>query len=140
MREIVAKNKTKIIVVLCTLLIIIATIFIIRGNNKDKFDFRKEFPEYTGEEWCQFAEDGSWMRIDTNPNDEGITRSVVSLGLYLEFEIENINAKLGFPDSVNQKLYGTSYSDGLLEAETDKFKMSWRYSDQRGLELLYEIK
>ena len=103
-------------------------------------NFKEKFAEYEGEEWCEFAEDGSWMKIDTNPNDEGITQDIIGLGLYLEMEIPEINKELGFPDSVNQKMIGTTYNDGLLEEETDDVKMSWRYSDQRGLELLYENK
>ena len=145
-------HKKKTIIGLCAVIIAVAAVCLItniKNDTKPKEDekevntginFKKEFADYEGEDWCEFGEDGSWMKIDTNPDDVGFTQETVGLGMYLEMEIPEINKKLGFPDSVNQKMYGTTYNDGLLEEETDKVKMSWRYSDQRGLELLYESK
>ena len=130
------KNK---IAVMMTLIIFCLTIVL--GCSSQKINFKKEFSEYEGEDWCKFADDGSWMRVNTNPNDVGITQDVIGLGLYLEIELENIVAQLGFPDSVYQnEVLGTSQSDGMKEAETDDIKMSWSYSDEKGLEILFENK
>lgn len=99
----------------------------------EPFDFTEEFSDYEGESWCTFGDDGSYMTIDTNPYD---------ISDYIDFDamqaIEDVNDKLGFPDSTLENMNHTRALDGTQTDEVDGFEVSWRYHPDSGMEVTYE--
>jgi len=102
------------------------------GGNEN---FKDLFPDLNDKAYADIAEDGSYMKIDTNPNKikgamdpEAVT------------EIEVIHEKLGFPKSLEQKMRSTRALDGKQTDENDNYKVNWSYHPNRGLEVLYELK
>ena len=126
----------KFILVACVVLL--AMCFITGCNKNDALidtDFSSKFSEYEGEEWCEFGDDGSYMIIDTNPmdSDNGFVRNAWNA-------VEEINIELGFSESVFKKMGETRSLDGRQEEENDKYKVSWTYHPNDGLEVMYENK
>lgn len=91
------------------------------------------------------ASDGSWLRIDTDPYD-GDYSSPLAQRLYPQQQnnslsgIRFMNEKCGFPDSVYEKMMNTSAIMGQQQEENKKFRVSWTYHPNRGLEVMYEKK
>lgn len=54
--------------------------------------------------------------------------------------IQFMNGKCGFPDSVYKRMMSTSALMGQQSEENKKFRVSWTYHPDRGLEVLYEKK
>lgn len=124
-------NLKKSITILCFVLVVC----MFSGCGLLKTDFEKEFSQYKGEDWCEFGDDGSYMRIDTNPTDRdnGFVNEAWDA-------IEDINVELGFSDFVFEKMGETRSVDGRQEEENDKYKVSWTYHPNDGLEVMYENK
>ena len=103
-------------------------------------DFNKQFSDIKDKNWCTIAQDGSFMFIDTNPGDEE------NILLYMEdFQeaaeaIPSINSRLGFSEALFEKMQQTRAMDGRLEDENKRYKVSWTYHPDVGLEILYEKK
>lgn len=107
-------------------------IFALKGGGKN---FNKRYSDIADESWCTIAEDGTWMKIDTNPID---------VEDYLEYDayekIAEINNDLGFSSVVAEEMGQTRALDGRQSADTDKFEVSWSYHPDNGLEVLYKAK
>lgn len=139
----VAKSSSKgwlvPVIVGGVLTIIIAVVIIFVMNQKPSFE--EMFSGYKGEEWCTFASDGSYMKIDTNPED-------VDNDYYYDYDtfnnacdaVESVNQKLGFSSSVYDDMLHTSYNDGKQTAESEDYRVSWTYHPDEGLEVKYELK
>ena len=102
---------------------------------EDKIDFSELFAEYKSMTWCSIASDGSYMKVDTNPNDEDNFTDFVSY-----MAIYGINSKLGFSEALIEKMNQTRSMDGRLTDANDKVAVSWTYHPDQGLEILYENK
>lgn len=98
-------------------------------------DFNKEFKNIANETWCEIASDGSFMYIDTNPFDIEDDNEADAIEA-----IEQINKKLGFSDSVYQKMMQTRSLDGRVSEENDKYEISWTFHPDIGMEVMYEKK
>ena len=86
-------------------------------------------------ECCEVASDGSYIKIDTNPND---TKKFYSAE-YMQ-TVQDINKALGFPESLYEKMLQTRALDGRLTDENDTFSVSWSYHPDKGMSALYERK
>ncbi len=105
-------------------------------------DFNDMYSKYSGESWCTIADDGSWMRIDTNPDDYDDDYLYLYYDVLLEAcdAVQEINSDLGFGSYVYQEMQETNSLQGRQTEETDKYTVSWTYHPDSGLEVLYSIK
>lgn len=124
-------NKSFIIGVAIALVVIavIVVIMVIVGRK----NFKTRYSDIAGKSWCTIADDGSYMKIDTNPYD---------LNDYFEadayYELERINKDLGFSSAVLEKMGETTALDGRQTEESKKATVSWKYHPDNGLEVTYE--
>lgn len=89
---------------------------------------------------------GDYFTIDTYPDSyENIDDNLKAL-LLPDIEknaleaIRYANEELGFNDSVYSKMMKTTALMGRQNEETDKYKVSWTYHPDNGLEVTYEKK
>lgn len=130
------KNKKKalpFIIIGAVLIIIIGIVVAVILSNR--FSFKESFSDIVGEDWCYIPDDDSYMLIDTNPlNDE----DEIEIDAY--YELKEINAELGFPESLFVEMGETSYSDGKQSSENGDFRVTWTYHPDSGLEVRYTKK
>lgn len=89
---------------------------------------------------------GDYFMLDTYPDEyENMDETLVALLLpntqknALE-AIKYANEELGFNDSVYSQMMNTTALMGRQSAENDKYKVSWTYHPDDGLEVTYEKK
>ena len=97
-------------------------------------DFSKIFDDCELDtEWAKIGYDGSYLTIDTNPDDEDdYTNYAAYLSIYA------VNLELGLPDSLTEKMGQTSALDGRQTQIYDDVTVSWKYHPNQGLEVTYE--
>lgn len=89
---------------------------------------------------------GDYFEIDTYPDEyENLDSTVVALLAPSTQEnaleaIKYANEALGFNGSVYSQMVKTTALMGRQSAETDKYKVSWTYHPDDGLEVTYEKK
>lgn len=129
------KSKTlRLVAVAALLMLCIGGMLIFvktRGPN-----FKKLYQTYCKTYWADVGSDGSYLYIDTNPQDKDDS------GLaYPEAAeaIRNINDALGIPESVINEMGQTTFLDGKQTEtfEKQKVSISWRYHPDKGLEVTY---
>ncbi len=111
--------------------------------HKSKFEqVRNECVQIAG----MIVGNGDYFTIDTYPDSyENIDDNLKALLLpdiqknALE-AIRYANEELGFNDSVYSKMMKTTALMGRQNEETDKYKVSWTYHPDNGLEVTYEKK
>lgn len=87
------------------------------------------------DEWASVGYDGSYLTIDTNPkNKDDYTDYMAYLSIY------TVNAALGLPDSLTEKMGQTSSLDGRQSQSYEDVEVSWKYHPDHGLEVTYEAK
>ena len=91
--------------------------------------------------------DNSCLMIDTNPYDKDYNEmSFVEQQIFPQKEqdslngIKFMNTKLGFSDAVYRKMLQTSALMGRQSEENSKYRVSWTYHPDSGLEVMYEKK
>ena len=128
-----SKKKTLPLIIGAAVVAIVVLAVALSGGGKS--DFNKMFSEYADEYWCYIADDGSYMKVDTNPYD---------IDDYTDFDayyaIEDINSKLGFSSALFSKMGETSAMDGRQSDSNDKYSVSWKYHPDNGMEVTYEVK
>ena len=135
-QEMAAPRKKPLNIPLIIAGAVIALIIIIAvASAGGSYDFNDEYSHLTSNSWCEISADGTWMKIDSNPydSDDYFIRDALN-------EIEEMNEELGFSSSVYQKMLETRALDGRQSEETDKFKVSWSYHPDKGIEAIYEVK
>ncbi len=129
------KKKKPIVPIIIGAVVVIVLIIVLAGGGGGKKDFNKMFSDIKYNSWCTISSDGSYMTIDTNPND---IEDHIEFAAY--YEIESINAELGFPSSTYEKMGETRALDGRQYDETADVEVSWTYHPDSGLEVMYEWK
>jgi predicted nucleic acid-binding Zn ribbon protein len=97
-------------------------------------DFLGLFEEYCDSTWAVVGSDGSYLTIDTNPDnidDMGIEYSDAV------YAIQNVNAALGLPESLFNDMGSTTALMGRQSQEFDDVVVSWSYHPDNGLEVTY---
>ncbi len=98
---------------------------------KEAYDWIIEtYPSVTS---CfDFAEDGSFISVDTNPYDldDYFVPNVFDA-------VEALNDKLGLPDYVWEEMLQTSAMDGRLSETANGITVTWKYHPDNGLEATY---
>lgn len=125
------------------LLVVIAAVVIIvtlvRGSAFDRLvsDMLQEYPYANNAR----AQDGSYLKIDTNPNDKD-TDNFLKIDLNIQNDslkgIQLVNKGLGFSDALYSKMLKTTALMGRQTEENDKYRVSWTYHPGKGLEVMYE--
>ena len=101
---------------------------------KWQVNFKDMFPSYSGL-GVDIASDGSYMELDTNPYD--IDDFFLSTVLA---KIEEANEKLGFSNSLYQKMISTTALQGRQSDSNEYVSVEWTYHPDNGLCVIYEIK
>ena len=109
--------------------------FFSESQYTDSVDFSAVFSQYGSWSYGSVASDGSYMTIDTNPDNE---EEHIDFAAYTA--LKNINAALGFSDALLEKMNQTRALDGRQSDENGKVKVSCSYHPDKGLEVLYEKK
>lgn len=106
-------------------------------------NFALMYADFAAEPWCAISADGSCLKIDTDPQDLGAKNQpeeyVQGVAFPAYHAIEQINADLGFPSAVWEKMMRTTASQGRLSESNGRYRVSWIYSVEKGLEVLYEV-
>jgi hypothetical protein len=100
-------------------------------------DFMGLFMEYCDTTWASVGADGSYLSIDTNPND--IDNTGIAYGA-AAVAIMDVNEALGLPESLTNDMEQTSALMGKQTQEFDNVTVSWTYHPDRGLEVTYKSK
>ena len=102
------------------------------------YDFENKFSDIAENEWITIAEDGSFIRIDTNPrNVRGGDFSTQFLAME---DLERVNEELGFSDALIARMTSTRALDGRQEEVGDTIRVSWSFHPNSGLVVMYEIR
>lgn len=111
--------------------------FIFKDNSKETgINLSKIYNEIgCTYEFCKLASDGSYLEIDTNPDDEEEYFSYEATKI-----VEKANKALGFTDALYNRMGKTRALDGTLTDENPKIKVSWTYHPDDGLEVVYSKK
>lgn len=126
-------TQTIAIIMIAAVVVISIIVVILVMRERNKVDFN-DFRDRLDSSYCEISDDGTYMTIDTNPDDE---EDYFSAEAYAD--IEYVNEELEFPDSVMKKMDETRALDGRLEEEYNGIKVSWTYHPDDGLEVMYEI-
>lgn len=136
-------QKKKVLFPLIALVVIVAIIIGINGYNRNFFD-RVVHQMMKDNRYADNtrAADGSYLKIDTNPNNEDDDSIFYNTAVAQDSlnAIKFVNEKLGFPDSLYQKMISTTALMGRQTEENKKFVVSWSYHPDKGLEVMYEKK
>lgn len=134
-----AGKKLVILGVIVVAVIAVAFAFL----HKSKFEkVRSECVQIAG----TIVGSGDYFTIDTYPDSyENMDETLKALLLPDIQEnalkaIKYANEELGFNDSVYSKMMKTTALMGRQSEETDKYKVSWTYHPDNGLEVTYEKK
>ena len=140
-----AKKKLTLLIGAAALLlaVIIAIPIYLNATVFDRVvsDMLKEYPFANNAR----GRDGSYMKIDTNPDDKDIDdMTTLELMLYSSTSedsldaIEYVNERLGFSGAVFDDMLNTTALMGRQRQSNRKYTVSWTYHPDRGLEVTYE--
>ncbi len=113
------------------------------GIGPKRQSFRDMYSSISSEVWCDIASDGSYIKIDTNPyntdSDDITVDQYLTIMSPADEQIQKINKDLGFSDAVYEKMTSTTWSQGKQTESNSKYKVSWTYHPDKGLEVMYEF-
>ena len=124
-------KKTFIIggIVVAVIGILIVMISINAGPN-----FKKVYEEYCDPTWSSYGTDGSFLSIDTNPDDEYDN----GIAYYEAYDaIQFVNGALGLPEYLFTDMGETTANDGRQTQVHGKITVIWKYHPDSGLEVTY---
>lgn len=136
------KKKMPLIVGIIVGVAALVVVLIVVLGKGGKIDFNNMYESIANESWCTIASDGTWMKLDTNPND--IDSDDYTYTYYTETYtpceemIEKVNEELGFTSALYAKMGETTWSQGRQTESNDKYTVSWTYHPDKGLEVMYE--
>lgn len=93
------------------------------------------------------AADGSYLKIDTNPEDDDTDVEDMTYSEYQEYmavltdsndAIKFVNGELGFSEALYEKMSNTNSLMGQQSEENKQYRVSWSYHPDNGLEVMYE--
>lgn len=144
MRRNNAKKKKLLIAGIAAVAVVAVIVVVCLGGGIGKKDFNDLYPQLDEEMWCTVAEDGSYLKIDTNPFDTDSDDFTLSYyeNYFMPADemIQQINKDLGFPDALYEKMTTSTWSMGKQSDSNKNYTVSWTYHPDKGLEVMYEIK
>ncbi len=126
------RKKRLIFTGVATALLVIAVLITTKATAKK--DFKTMFSDIESNSWCEISDDGMKMTIDTNPDD--VPDAIETMAYS---RIKEINKALGFTDNIYRGMGSTKAADGEKYATFQKYKVTWKYHPDRGLEVEYTI-
>ena len=101
-------------------------------------DLKGLYSFYCESKWADYGLDGSYLSIDTNPDDRDDDGLAYPDAYYA---IEKINNALGLPSSLINDMAKTSASQGKQSETFDSVgvTVSWTYHPDKGLEVTYKL-
>lgn len=106
-------------------------------------DFSAKYSYMAEEPYCTIASDGSYIELDSNPYDYDNDSYLYIVSDYTSEvvdAVEQINSDLGFTQALSQKMNETNALQGKQFEENDKYKVTWTYHPDKGLNVIYEKK
>lgn len=101
---------------------------------KAKPNFIAIYKEYCDSTWASVSKDGSYLKIDTNPNN---------IDDYFDYDAYKavilVNDALGLPESLLEKMGSTRALDGTQVQRYENITVTWTYHPDNGLEVIYEV-
>ncbi len=118
------------------ILVIMLGFFGLTGCGSKGPDFQSVYDDYCSSTWAAVGSDGSYLNIDTNPNNQ--ESYYISSAL---LAIKNVNEALGLPESLYNDMISTN---ALMGRQTETFSslgitVSWSYHPNNGLEVSYKF-
>lgn len=143
------KKKIAVIGIVIAAAIIIVLFFITSSGIVDgilsisTIDFSAKYSYMTEKPYCTIASDGSYIELDSNPYDYDNDSYLYIVSDYTSEvvdAVEQINSDLGFTQALSQKMKETNALQGKQFEENDKYKVTWTYHPDKGLNVIYEKK
>lgn len=147
------KNENKKIAIIGIMIAVVAIVIVLlvakssgTGNGMlsiSTIDFSAKYSYMADEPYCTISSDGTWMSLDSSPND--FNGNLVSF-IVNDYTVEvmdattEINSDLGFSQAINEKMNHTTASQGKQTEENEKYKVTWSYDSYKGFSVLYEKK
>lgn len=106
-------------------------------------NFSEKYSYMADEPFCTIASDGSYIELDSNPYDYDNDSYLYIISDYtseVANAVEQINSDLGFTQALSQKMNQTNALQGKQFEENDKYKVTWTYHPDKGLNVIYEKK
>ena len=99
------------------------------------------YSKWSSEKWFSVSDDGTWMRFDTNPNDDDDDDLYKFYDSYLAVKenLPTVLEELGYNSAVYVKMSETTWSMGKQTESTDTTTVTWTYHPDKGLEVLFEV-
>lgn len=111
----------------------VVIIFVMVGLTGNR-DFNDMYSDISSNSWCTIADDGTWMKLDTNPYD-----IEDSFNTQAWTQIKTVLDDLGFASAVSEEMMETRSIDGRQSASADGYEVSWSYHPDDGLEVLFDL-
>ena len=135
------KKKILIIIASAVLVLLVALIIVLNLNHGP--DFRAIYQKHCVNDegvcdWATVGADGSYLRVDTNPDD---IDDYVGLDVILAHSaIQSINQDLGLPESLYEDM---THTNSLMGKQSETFEkqgliVTWSYHPDNGLEVQYK--
>lgn len=135
------KRKKIVLIIIGAVLAVTLIGIVVNGSLNDTFfeDLISEtldlYPYTLG---LGHALDGSYLKYALNPNIPGFT----TLGNYAWDDalgaLKHINQELGFSPALYEKMINTTEEMGVQTDSNKKFEVTWSYSSESGLYIIYE--
>lgn len=129
------------IAIIMIIILALAVIFFVAFQSSSKFEkVKDECVQIAG----QLSSGDNYFTLDTDPDEnmDEVLKAIIHRDT-LERTLEAIkyaNKELGFPGSLYNDMVRTSAMMGRLSEENDKYKVSWTYHPDHGLEVTYTKK
>lgn len=142
----VAPSK-KLLTAIAACVVVVIIFVLVSGSHTRNFKDLYGSSEYVGEDWFEIGADGSYLTVDTNPDDKDYGKDLKDMTEkdYYAWKnaaaaIETLNKDLGFTDALMQRMNKTSSLQGVQTDENDKYSVRWTYHPDKGLSVTYEVK
>ncbi len=97
-------------------------------------DLRKLFSDFCDASYASVSEDGSVLRIDTNPEDIDQQTDYAAM-----LAMMSVNEALGLPASLMSRFEMTLPEDGEQTFQNGEVTVTWTFSSEKGLEVAYRL-
>lgn len=137
-----AKKKKLIPIIAAVVVIAVVLIVVLVTGGIGPKNFKDMYPELENEVWCTIASDGSYLKIDSNPFDFDSDDYPSLAHMYAsdaDNMVEKINKDLGFSSALMEKMNTTTWSQGRQTDSNSKYRVTWTYHPDKGLEVMYEM-
>lgn len=144
------KKKKIAIIGFVIAIIIVIVLLIVKSNSEGNgllsittIDFSDKYSYMADEPYCTIASDGSYIELDSNPYDYDNDSYLYIISDYTSEvvnAVEQINSDLGFTQALSQKMNQTNALQGKQFEENNKYKVTWTYHPDKGLNVIYEKK